>query len=210
MTAVLASVAIHAAVLGVFLFFASREDVARSRTPDPAIATDIALLPAVEAHTPLAAPISPEPVPAKSGPMTMPLRAAAMPAPPSATTQPSADLDVLQAGASTATQPNRSTALDVAAGNDYRRRLLDHIALFRRKSAFDGGDRSGSAMVRFAVKRDGSVIAVTLVTGSGVSVLDSEAIATIWRAQPMPPIPGSLPDSLSVTLPIVFGIAPLG
>jgi protein TonB len=59
-------------------------------------------------------------------------------------------------------------------------------------------------MVRFSVTRTGEITAVQIFTSSGVNDLDDEAVATIWRARPMPTIPVVLPDHLSVTLPVTF------
>jgi protein TonB len=97
---------------------------------------------------------------------------------------------------------------DFAAGSDYRHRLLDHIATYRRTAPFARGDLSGTVMVRFSLDRRGNVQEVSIAGSSGVSELDEEAVATIWRAQPMPPIPAVLPEVLSVTFPMWFGTAP--
>lgn len=117
-----------------------------------------------------------------------------------------ADPQAEAAQGAVASAANHPIAIDPAAGIDYRQRLLLHIAGFRRRSAFSGGDATGTVRVRFAIRRDGSVSAVAIVAGSGVAELDDEAVATIWRAEPMPPIPTVLPDSLSITLPIAFGV----
>jgi protein TonB len=92
-----------------------------------------------------------------------------------------------------------------AASDEYRRRLLEHIATYRRTAPFPEGAKSGTVMVRFALDRVGSVLTVSVISSSGAAMLDDEAVATIWRAQPMPPIPSPLPQRLSITLPVAFG-----
>lgn len=96
-------------------------------------------------------------------------------------------------------------AADPAIGDDYRRRLLQHIATYRRRPPLTAGPPAyGTVMVRFSLSREGEVSAVSVATSSGVADLDDEALATIWRARPMPVIPLALPDHLSVTLPVTF------
>ena len=100
-------------------------------------------------------------------------------------------------------------AVDPAVGDDYRHRLLQHIETYRQRlSAAPGRPSSGTVLVRFWVDRDGRVLAASVVGGSGVADFDDEAVATIWRARPMPAIPAALPERLSVTLPIAFGPRP--
>ncbi len=100
-------------------------------------------------------------------------------------------------------------AVDPALGDDYRHRLLRHIEAYRQRlSVAPGRPSSGTVLVRFWVDRDGRVLAASVVGGSGVADFDDEAVATIWRARPMPAIPAALPERLSVTLPIAFGPRP--
>jgi len=107
------------------------------------------------------------------------------------------------AGAPSAGAPvTAPVVLDPAIGSDYRHRLLDHIAAFRHApSLADGEPASGTVIVRFSLSRAGDVATVAVVTSSGQPDLDDEAVATIWRARPMPPIPPVLPEHLSVVLP---------
>ncbi len=132
----------------------------------------------------------------------------AIPKPQSA--PPPSPSEQLAAGPSpgaAASNAAQTVAFDPAAGNDYRRRLLDHIALYRRTTAFADGGRSGTVLVRFSLNRGGTVLAVSIAASSGASELDDEAMATIWRAQPMPAIPIVLPERVTITLPVTFGIA---
>jgi TonB family protein len=45
----------------------------------------------------------------------------------------------------------------------------------------------------FAMARDGTVLGVWIKTRCGQSILDREAMDTIRRAEPPPPIPATLP-----------------
>jgi protein TonB len=96
-------------------------------------------------------------------------------------------------------------AADPMLGEDYRRRLLDHIATYRRPPVLAEGERgTGVVVVHLALDRQGEVLSVTVSNSSGVTDLDDKAVATIWRARPMPSIPPALPGRLAVTLPVSF------
>jgi protein TonB len=66
---------------------------------------------------------------------------------------------------------------------------------------------AGTATVSFVVARDGSVHSTSLVSSSGSSVLDDEAVALPSRCSPMPPLPGGFTGaSLKLTVPIRFSV----
>jgi periplasmic protein TonB len=90
-----------------------------------------------------------------------------------------------------------------ALGSDYRRRLLEHIAAYRRSPA--GMTTPGTVYVRFFLARDGEVLSASVVTSSGDTALDRAALDTVRNASPMPTIPPAFPDQLSVVIPIDFG-----
>ena len=98
-----------------------------------------------------------------------------------------------------------------APGNDdirsYQRVLLLHIERFR---GYPEDERNrhieGTVLVRFAMTRQGSILDAWVDRSSGVSALDDEALATVHRAQPLPMIPASLPDRLSIVLPVSFSV----
>jgi len=95
---------------------------------------------------------------------------------------------------------------DPGAGDDYRRRLLEHIAAYRRSPApAAGAAPNGMVMVRFSLTRSGDVQMVVVAHSSGFPDLDQAAVDTIWRAGPMPSIPLALPERLFVVLPVAFG-----
>lgn len=103
-----------------------------------------------------------------------------------------------QAGASPE-PPSSSTQ------SDYGRELLGYIE--RNKHYPDaGGDERPAGVVRvlFTVTRNGSVSGVWIRVSSGSVLLDREAVATLLRSQPLPPIPSNLPDTLNFSFDLEF------
>jgi protein TonB len=62
----------------------------------------------------------------------------------------------------------------------------------------------GVATVRFRVNRHGTLLSLSLEASSGNRLLDQEALATVARAEPYPPIPAGRPDEIEVVVPIEF------
>lgn len=96
-------------------------------------------------------------------------------------------------------QEARSGASAAAALATYRQRLNAHLQRFKGGGA--GG--SGSVMAIFTVSRSGGVSGARVSHSSGNAALDNEAVATIRRAAPLPPIPPEIPQS-SLTFPVPF------
>ena len=64
---------------------------------------------------------------------------------------------------------------------------------------------TGEITVTFRVDKQGNVLSQTIVQGSGYEILDREALATIARANPMPPVPADISTAtVSLTVPIRF------
>ena len=73
---------------------------------------------------------------------------------------------------------------------------------FARKHGIEG-----SACLGFVVLPDGLSRDIRLIRSSGSRLLDEEAIATIERANPFPPVPGEISDSaVQMELSIVFAL----
>jgi protein TonB len=89
----------------------------------------------------------------------------------------------------------------------FQQALQRHIARFQRypAGARDGG-LEGTVQVLFLLRRDGTVADAWVESTSGETILDKEAIETVRRAEPLPPIPGELPDQLRVLLPVAFAM----
>lgn len=141
----------------------------------------------------LHAPASAASAPAVAGPPPSPAAAAT---PPAGETHGVDGAVLAQASATPAQSQGRS---------DFRQRLFDHIERF---VAYPSDVRTdgvyGTAEVLFRMDRNGKVLGVWLRRTSGFQALDAAAIAAIWRAQPLPPIPADLPDTLDIAAPVQF------
>lgn len=101
--------------------------------------------------------------------------------------------------------PNASRRAAPEVALRFQQALLRHIARFQHYPALarDKG-LEGTVHVVFLLRRDGTVADAWIETTSGQVVLDDEAVATVRRAAPLPPIPAELPDELRVLLPVAF------
>lgn len=87
----------------------------------------------------------------------------------------------------------------------FQQALLRHVARYQRyPNAARVAQLRGSVETLFSMGRNGTVLGVWVKTSSGQPVLDKEAIDTIRRAQPLPPIPPELPDRLNIQVSLVF------
>ena len=65
----------------------------------------------------------------------------------------------------------------------------------------------GAVLLYFSIDRDGRLLAYRIERSSGHRMLDTETIAMINRAQPLPPIPGDMSrDKLEVVVPVQFSL----
>jgi protein TonB len=99
-------------------------------------------------------------------------------------------------------------AAAAAALPSYRMRLAAHLHRFQQypASARSAGEQ-GTAMLNFTIGRGGQVLSSRLVGSSGHPALDAETLATIRRAQPLPPFPPELTQaSLNFTVPMQFSL----
>lgn len=83
----------------------------------------------------------------------------------------------------------------------WQRGLLAHIE--RQKRAPAGAERSADVVVNFSIDRQGRLIAVEIVKGSGDARYDRAALDMVYRADPMPPPPPNQ-EKLSFRIPISF------
>ena len=109
-----------------------------------------------------------------------------------------------------ALQPANTDAMASPSADEavpFRAALLAHIERFRHypEEAWRRSEQ-GVALVGFAMDRRGSLIDLWLDRSSGFPRLDTEALDTIRRAQPLPPLPESLPEPLQVTVPVSFAL----
>ncbi len=65
----------------------------------------------------------------------------------------------------------------------------------------------GRVVVRFALRRDGSLASVQVVHGSGIRALDRAAVRAVRKAAPFPEFPADLAaQTLELEVPIVFDL----
>jgi len=86
--------------------------------------------------------------------------------------------------------------------------LVKHLQQYKRypSEAQSRGDE-GVVLLGFSVDRAGHVLAHQILHSSGHAELDSEVMAMIERAQPLPPFPPSMPEAkLDLTVPIRFSL----
>lgn len=83
----------------------------------------------------------------------------------------------------------------------WQRGLLAHIE--RQKRAPARAERSADVVVNFSIDRQGRLIAVEIVKGSGDARYDRAALDMVYRADPMPPPPPNQ-EKLSFRIPISF------
>lgn len=87
---------------------------------------------------------------------------------------------------------------------DFGRRLLEHIERHKRYPDADAQMPRGVVRVLFTMRRDGSVLGAWIQTSSGSRLLDTEAMTTLLRGQPLPAIPPELPERMSFYFDIEF------
>jgi periplasmic protein TonB len=100
-----------------------------------------------------------------------------------------------------------STVTNVVPNNaliKFQQSLLKHIARFQRYPAAAHNKLQGTVETFFSIDRKGRLLGVWVKTSSGQRLLDTEAIETIKRAQPLPSIPAELPDRLNVQIQLAF------
>lgn len=102
----------------------------------------------------------------------------------------------------------KETPVDLPSQSDFlsfRGRLIEHIRPFHNyPDALRGRGERGVVLVGFMMQRDGAVREVWVESSSGSSDLDAAALTTIRKAQPLPIIPSTLPEALTMTVPLSY------
>ncbi len=117
-----------------------------------------------------------------------------------------------RAGTANATESgssnNRSGGGRPGAAPDYYARL--QAWLEQHKTYPDRARRrrqEGTALLSFILARNGHVSDVRIVQSTGYSLLDDEVTAMVSRANPLPPIPDDIPESvLKLVVPVAFNL----
>lgn len=110
-----------------------------------------------------------------------------------------------QAAAPPATPAPPAARIASNVRDGWQGRVLAQLEKHRR---YPGNARSlrvqGTAYVRFRMNRGGQVLSAAIQRSSGSAILDQAALATLRRAQPLPPIPPEMPDEVELAVPVEF------
>jgi len=91
------------------------------------------------------------------------------------------------------------------AKDSWEGRVLARLERFKRYPPAARSRRDqGVATIRFRLDRQGRVLSSSIARSSGSAALDQEALATLARAAPFPPIPEDRPDEVELVVPIEF------
>lgn len=159
-------------------------------------------LPAIVTQEPI--PEQPEPPPIEK-PLPLPDKDSITTKPPSEEPKEDHQPELIQDNS----QPG-TPELTKGQIEDIKTRFLRQvIALIQKIKRYPESARrnnwEGTAKVEFVLSGDGKVNSVNIITSSGYTVLDEEAIEMVKRAVPFPQIPGELGIlELKLLLPIVF------
>jgi len=188
------SVFVHGAIAAAFLV-SVRPAITGARTePMPALQVDLFRPGDIAAGRP---PRSSAILPTSSAEAKAP--AAVVAAPSQGTLSPEAGLSG-SGGAPASASPNSE------AVSDYYRKLETHLARFHTYPALVGRRPEGLARVGLIVNRDGRVMDAWIETSSGSRQLDDAAMATVRRSEPLPSLPGDLPSSIDLIVPLKFDV----
>lgn len=88
----------------------------------------------------------------------------------------------------------------------YRNALATHLQTYRRYPLLARiRHEQGTVRVRVLVRRNGQIDSLAIDQGSGSDRLDREALATLRRAEPLPPIPASVAgETMELVFPLSF------
>lgn len=114
-----------------------------------------------------------------------------------------ADAGILPSKASVTGDAGPASGAAASLLTDYQRRLNALVAQNMRYPPDAVRRRlAGVTQLAFSVARDGAVIDSWIERSSGSTLLDTAALDALDRAEPLPPIPGGLPDPLGFVVEI--------
>jgi protein TonB len=116
--------------------------------------------------------------------------------------QTTAPVAQAQVAARAAAPASGASSPSPAATASWRGSLMAHLNRYKR---FPSGAAPGTVQVAFSIDRGGRVLSARLVRGSGDAALDTEAVAMIRRASPVPAPPDGIGGSaIALAVPIRF------
>ncbi|MCQ8879724.1 TonB family protein [Pseudoalteromonas shioyasakiensis] len=123
-------------------------------------------------------------------------------------TPPAIEQPKRQAVATTTKQQHSVSKQQVAQGKQsWTASLLSHLMAYRKyPTSAIMKKQQGVVYVEVVLARDGKVVTLEIVKGSGISVLDKAALKTVADAAPLPKVPKDLTAPHKLLLPIEFFI----
>jgi periplasmic protein TonB len=113
----------------------------------------------------------------------------------------------VQSGGAVNLEANAAPAMTDATVLLYRSMLEAHLLRYRHYPLDAQRDHvQGIVYLHFVIDDAGHVLDSFIAQSSGSASLDSEALASVERAQPLPPVPSGWPQQLEVTLPVSFSL----
>jgi protein TonB len=200
------ALSVHVALLSILAFNITRTPV-QDAYEEPVFT--LALVPQARPSPPQAQPDQPAPKPIArpDPPRFTPRQVAATAASPVAPLMapPPSELAPLRRVAETVVPEAAPSATPAPAGADFQAIVLSKIERARRyPPAARARREEGVATVAFVMTRGGKVTSATLQTSTGSALLDREAIETVRRAQPLPPVPGDVEAPLRLVVRLEF------
>lgn len=121
-------------------------------------------------------------------------------------TQAPPSYDAAAAAVAAAPSQGAPSTNNAAERVSFEQLLLAHLERNKRyPSAAQQRRQQGVPYLRFVMDRPGTVLSARLERGSGHALLDEAALALLYRAQPLPAMPATMPgDTLEVVVPIEF------
>jgi periplasmic protein TonB len=163
--------------------------------------------PDVAPAAPMAKPtLRPAPQPEPAAPLAPSMPASPAPSAESTYAEPAPAANAEpQAGPIT---PSAEPAAEAGSVDQYRLQLISAAKRYKRypRVAMDN-NWEGDVVVRMVIGADGMIAAVSVKTGSGHEVLDSQALEMFKRAKPLVPIPSALRGKeLSLELRAIYNL----
>jgi periplasmic protein TonB len=214
-----AVVAAHS--LGALWFLPAHQDASEFDAGAPVVMIELPEMVATSATPP--SDLAPAPTEAESAPtppkeeqteppeemaeVALPIPEPPTPAPPTVASPPTAQPSVTMPAVAAQPTPG-AEVVPAAVLRRWQSALVAHIERFKRYPAeARSHDERGVARVAFSIDHEGRIIASRIVQSSGSATLDTESLAMLARAQPMPRPPAALPDGeLSFVVPVRFNI----
>jgi periplasmic protein TonB len=172
--------------------------------PPPVVEPEVAL-PKPPPDQPKPKPETPKPETAKPKPEKAKPAKPKPPRPVAAAqpTQPTAP--PVAAPAPVAAAPAPSTAPSRVSPS-WQGRVLSHLERYKRyPRAAQARRQEGVAQVRFTIDREGRVLAASLDSSAGHTLLDEETLEMVRRASPLPPPPGEMTqERIELVVPVQF------